>query len=49
MFNILTELMNLFMIQCIYCEGMKNNVYVEVAFQHNDQHTVKAATALLII
>ena len=23
----------------IYCEGMKDNVYVEVAFQHNDSYT----------
>ncbi len=26
----------------IYCEGMKNNVYVEVAMQHNDSYTENA-------
>ncbi len=24
--------------QIIYCEGMKDNVYVEVAMQHNDSY-----------
>ena len=25
--------------EIIYCEGMKDNVYVEVAMQHNDSYT----------
>lgn len=32
----------------IYCEGIKDDVYVEVAMQHNNSYT-ESATALSII